>query len=119
MKRFFDAITRLSLRYRAVTLALVIVTLVTGTIAGAQLKQELLPPIEFPQTFILATASGMSSDQVLNVVTTRLEEAIQTIPEVVNVNSTTTGGIAFIIAANDFGLNQQRLRAKIQGAIDT
>lgn len=119
MKRLFDAITRLSLRFRAITLALVVVILVTGTIAGAQLKQELLPPIEFPQTFILATASGMSSDQVLNVVTTRLEEAIQTVPEVVNINSTTTGGIAFIIAANDFGLNQQRLRSKIQGAIDT
>jgi len=119
MKRFFDAITRLSLRFRAVTLAAVAVILVTGTIAGAQLKQELLPPIEFPQTFILATASGMTSDQVLNVVTVRLEEAIQTVPEVVNVSSTTTGGIAFVIAANDFGLNQGRLRNTIQGAIDT
>ncbi len=119
MRRFFDALTRLSIRYRAVTLAIVVVTLITGRIAGAQLKQELLPPIEFPQTFIVATVSGMSSDQVLNIVTTRVENAIKTVPEVVNVNSTTTGAFgAFITAANDFGLNQTRLRNKIQAAID-
>src|SRR5688572_16442280 len=120
MKSLFDRLTRLSLRFRWITLAGVVIVMVAGTIAGAQLKQELLPPIEFPQTFILASASGMNSEQVLTVVTSRVEEAVASVPEVVNVTSTTNGAFgAFIIAANDFGLNQERLRTKIKAAIDT
>src|SRR5690606_8723040 len=116
----FDWLTRLSLRFRWITLAFVVLVMVSGTIAGSQLKQELLPPIEFPQTFILATVSGMSSEQVLTVVTSRIEEAVSDVPDVVNISSTTNGAFGtFIIAANDFGLNQERLRNQIKTAIDT
>lgn len=119
MRSFFNAVTHASLRFRAVTLTLVVVVLSLGVVAGSQLKQELLPPIEFPQTFILAQVSGMTSDQVLNVVTRRLEAEITTVPEIVNLESTTTSAIgAVMIAANDFGLNQARLRDDIQTAID-
>ncbi len=120
MKSFFNVVTRLSLRFRAVTLSLVVVILALGGVAGSQLKQELLPPIEFPQTFILAQASGMTSEQVLNVVTNRIEAEISKVPEVVNLESTTTSAIgAVIIASNDFGLNQAKLRGDMQRAIDT
>jgi multidrug efflux pump subunit AcrB len=119
MRSFFHAVTHVSLRFRAVTLTLVVVVLSLGAVAGSQLKQELLPPIEFPQTFILAQVSGMTSDQVLNVITRRLEAEIMTVPEIVNLESTTTSAIgAVMIAANDFGLNQARLRDDIQTAID-
>src|SRR5690242_17896802 len=120
MKSFFDRLTRLSLRFRLITLIGVVIVMIAGTVAGPQLKQALLPPIEFPQTFILASASGMSSEQVLKVVTSRLESAINEVPEVVNISSTTNGAFgAFIIAANDFGFNQTRLRNKIKAAMDT
>jgi multidrug efflux pump subunit AcrB len=119
MKSFFDSITRLSLRFRTTTLVSVVVIMVLGGIAATRLKQELLPPIEFPQTFILAQVSGMSSEQVLTVLTSRLEAEISTIPEIVNLTSTSTGAFgAVITAANDFGLNQARLRDNIQAAID-
>ena len=120
MKAFFDLITRLSLRFRAITLLSIVVVMALGGIAGAQLKQELLPPIEFPQTYILAEVSGLSSEQVLTLVTTRLEKEIGTIPEIVNLTSTSTGAIgAIITAANDFGLDQAKLREEVQAAIDT
>ena len=53
MKSFFTLLTRLSLRFRIVTLALVAVVSVLGVIAITQLKQELLPSVSFPQTVIL------------------------------------------------------------------
>lgn len=119
MKSFFDLVTRLSLRFRWLTLALVVFVMVVGTVAGLELNQELLPPIEFPQTFILANAGGMTGEQVLTVVTARLEAELAKIPEIVDISSTTNGAFgAFIIAANDFGLNQERLRQQIQAALD-
>src|SRR3982751_5211590 len=119
MKSLFSGLTTLALRFRAITLALVVLVSVAGVIAVTQLKQELIPSVEFPQTIILAEAAGMTSDQVLDVLTKRMEAALHTVPEIVNIESTTTGAFGAIITArNDFGVNQERLRTKIQAALD-
>lgn len=119
MKSLFSFMTQTALRFRAVTLLLVALLLVAGISGAARLNQELLPPVEFPQTFILAPASGMSSEEVLVLITERLEAELLTIPELLNIDSQTTSAIgAFVIARNDFGQNQQRLKAEIQTAID-
>ncbi|MFN8565672.1 MAG: efflux RND transporter permease subunit, partial [Anaerolineae bacterium] len=119
MKSLFSQLTSLALRFRTVTLALVVLVTITGIIAITQLKQELIPSIEFPQTIILSEVAGMSSEQVLDVLTKRLESALGSVPEIVNMESTTTGSFGAIITArNDFGVNQERLRGKIQDALD-
>ncbi|MBE2270514.1 MAG: efflux RND transporter permease subunit, partial [Anaerolinea sp.] len=120
MKSLFSGITSLSLRFRAVTLALVILLSVAGVVAITQLKQELLPSISFPQTIILAQATGMTSDQVLQVLTERLEQAIDGVDEVVNVESSTTGAFGAVITArNNFGVSQDTVRDRIQQAVDS
>lgn len=120
MKSVFDFITRTALRFRLITIGLIVTVMLLGTIAATELKQELLPPIEFPQTIILAQVGGMSGEQVLSVVTTRLEAALQEVPEIVNIESTTNGAIgAIITAANEFGLDQDELQERIQDALDS
>ncbi len=120
MRAFFNALTTLSLRFRAFTLLLVVLVLIFGGVAVTQLNQELLPPIEFPQTIILAQVSGMSSEQVLNVVTNRLENALNEIEAIANLETTTTGAFgAVIIARNEFGVNQDRLLDEIRTVIDS
>lgn len=119
MKSLFTRLTQLSLRYWIATLALMLVLVVLGVVGITQLKQELLPSIEFPQTVILTQASGMTSDQVLNVITKRLELALTDVDSVVNVESTTTGAFgSVIIARNNFGVNQARLQQQIRAALD-
>ncbi len=119
MKSVFNFLTRTALRFRAVTIGLVAVVMVLGGVAASQLQQELLPPVEFPQTIVLAQASGMNSDQVLSVMTERLEETILAVPEVVNVESQTSSGFAFLTASNDFTPNQAEIRDKVRAQIDT
>lgn len=120
MKSLFSGLTALSLRFRAVTLALVILLSIAGVYAVTQLKQELIPSVEFPQTIILAQATGMTSDQVLNVLTMPIETALDDVAEVVNLESSTTGAFGAVITArNNFGINQTRLRQQIQDAINT
>ena len=119
MKFVFDVITRLALRFRYVTIAMVILLMALGVVSWTQLNQELLPPIEFPQTIVLAQTSGLNSDQVLNIVTHRLEDEIIKIDDIINLESQTTGSFgAFITAYNDFGLDQVALQEDIQAAID-
>ncbi|MBI5669272.1 MAG: efflux RND transporter permease subunit [Chloroflexi bacterium] len=120
MKALFSLFTRLSLRFYVLTLVLVIAFLALGVVAVTQLQQELLPSIAFPQTVILAQVSGMSSDEALNVLTRRLEDALAGVPDIVNLESTTTGAIgSVIIARNNFGENQARLQQNIRAALDS
>ncbi|MBE0691124.1 MAG: efflux RND transporter permease subunit, partial [Anaerolineae bacterium] len=120
MKAFFAGITRLSLRFGAIVLVLMAVISVLGVIAITRMRQELIPPIEFPQTIILTQASGMSSEQVHNLVTGRLEDALAGVDNVTNIESTTTGSFgSIVIARNDFGLNQERLRDNMRAALES
>lgn len=120
MKAFFALLTKLSLRYRIVTLGLVVIITGLGIVAASRLKQELLPAVEFPQTVILVQVSGMTSEQVLNVVTKRLETVLDSVDPIVNIESTTTGAFgSVIIARNNFGLNQARVQGQIQSALDS
>ncbi len=119
MKSFFASVTRLSLRMRYVTLLLCVIIAVLGVTAVSQLQLELIPDIAFPQTIILAQTSGMSSDEVLNVLTVPMEHALSGIDKIVNTETTTTGAFgAVLIARNDFGINQAQLQQQIREAID-
>ena len=121
MRSFFGAITALSLRFRWVTLILAALVSVAGIAAITQLRQELIPSVEFPQTIILSQVSGMSSEQVLDVLTRRIEQALdEQVPEIVNLESSTTGSFGAVVTArNDFGQNQARIRRDVQAALDS
>ncbi|MCP5098272.1 MAG: efflux RND transporter permease subunit, partial [Chloroflexi bacterium] len=83
------------------------------------LNQEMLPRVEFPQTIIVAQwPDAEDADQFLEQVTIPLEDNLSIVEGVVNVESTTNPGFAFIIVRYDFGLNQERLSADLQAAVD-
>lgn len=117
---FFDRITRLSLRFRWMTILLAAAILAAGISAMLGLNLELLPRIEFPQTFVVAQWSETESpQQFLEQVTVPLEEKLSAVDGVVNVESTTNSGFAFIIVRNEFGLDQERVLADIKTAVTT
>lgn len=120
MRAIFTAITRFSLRFRYLTLLLAVAVLVAGGFAVTQLNQELLPPVEFPQTIVLAQVSGQTSEEVLAVLTERLEARLSAIPEVVNIESTTTGAFGSVLTLlSDFGIDRDRLLTDIRTGIDS
>ncbi|MDX1995219.1 MAG: efflux RND transporter permease subunit [bacterium] len=119
MKSFFSWLTTVSLRFRALTFALAVLILVLGVVAYTDLNQELLPPLELPQTIILAQAGGLTSEQALTLLTQRLEAQVSQIDEVINLESTTNGAIGSVLTAyNDFGIDAEGLRADIREALD-
>ncbi len=120
MRSFFDFLTRMALRFRAITLAIVVVVMILGGVAATELQQELLPPLEFPQSFVLIQVSGMTSDEVLSVVTLRVEDIVNEVDGVVNVETQTSGTIGvFLLVSTEFGVPQDEIRADIQAALDS
>ena len=111
-------LTSASLRYKWVVIALAVLVMVGGLFAVTQFKQELIPAVEFPQTVVLAFNSGMAAEDMLEQVTKPIEQAVEDIDGVVNVESTTAGGLSVIIIRNEFGADQPLLREEIQAALD-
>ncbi len=107
LTRIFDRITRLSIRFRWIVIALALLVLGGGIYAMLTLNLEMLPNIEFPQTVVVAQWSDAeSADHFLDEITIPLEEALSDVEGVVNLESTTSRNFAFIIARNEFGLNK-------------
>lgn len=118
LESLIDRLTRASLRLRWLVIALSLLALVGGALALTQLKQELIPPIEFPQSVVLAFHPDLGVDEMLDQVTLPLEATVSGVEGVVNVESTTSPGVSVVVARNEFGLDQAALRADIRGALD-
>ncbi len=117
---FFDKVTRASIRYKWVVIVLTLLTMVGGVVSAAQLNLALLPSIEFPQSVIIVQwPDAESAEQFLEEVTIPLEESISNVDSVINTESTTSSGFAFIATRNGFGLRQEDVIEDIQAAIDS
>ncbi|MFN2242334.1 MAG: efflux RND transporter permease subunit [Anaerolineae bacterium] len=119
IQAFIDRLTRASLRFKWVTIVLAIIALVAGVIAVVQLNQELIPSIEFPTTIVLAFNSGMEPEDMRDEVTIPIEDAVKDIEGVMNVESTTSTGVAVIQVQSEFGLDMDAFRAEIADAVGT
>ncbi|MDX1616787.1 MAG: efflux RND transporter permease subunit, partial [Candidatus Promineifilaceae bacterium] len=103
--------------FKWVTIALSVLVSIAGIIAVSQLNQELLPRIEFPQSVIIAFNSELDSQMMLDEVTIPIEEAIGDVDGVVNIESTSSAGVAVIIVRNEFGIDQEALRDELRAAV--
>ncbi|NLX11453.1 MAG: efflux RND transporter permease subunit [Chloroflexi bacterium] len=120
MRSFFDAVTRFSLRFRWITLLISAVLVAVGVFAATQLNIALIPSVDFPSTFILARShGGTSGDLMLQTYSIPIEQAADTVEGVINHESSTTTGFAFLQIRNEFGLDMTDLRAELRAALDT
>lgn len=118
MRAFFRTITTLALRLKWLTVAVTIAVIAAGVWAFSSFNQELLPSIEFPQTFILVQNGGASSDQILTMYAIPIEESTQGINDVVNVETVSNDGFGFATVRNEFGVDQSRVLDDIRAELD-
>jgi multidrug efflux pump subunit AcrB len=113
-----NLLTRVSLRLKWVVIALSILMLVAGGFALADLNQELLPNIDFPQSILLALNPGASAEEMRDQVTIPIEEAVANIEQVINVETTSYNGVSVVVMRSDFGVDLEALRDDIKNALD-
>jgi len=108
----------LSLRNRALIALITIVAAVFGGLALTNLKQELIPSIEFPQLTIITSYPGASPDVVNNDVSTPIETAIQGVPSLESTTATSTTNASVISASFTYGTNLATAEQKLMQAIN-
>ncbi|MBT2487136.1 efflux RND transporter permease subunit [Streptomyces sp. ISL-96] len=111
-------LSRFSLAQRALIGLMSIIAIVFGAIAIPQLKQQLLPTMEFPMVSVLAPYQGASPDVVEKQVVEPLESTIKAVDGITGVTSTASEGNAVIMAQFDYGNDTKQLVADVQQAVN-
>ncbi|UBQ03151.1 efflux RND transporter permease subunit [Curtobacterium sp. TXMA1] len=107
-----------SLRNRALIALVTIVVAVFGGVALTNLKQELIPSVQFPQVAIVSAYPGATPEVVSNDVSTKIEQAIQVVPNLESTSATSSTGQSVVSASFDYGSNLASAEDKIQTAVN-
>jgi HAE1 family hydrophobic/amphiphilic exporter-1 len=107
-----------SLRNRALIALVTVVVAIFGGIALSNLKQELIPSVQFPQVAIVSVYPGATPEVVSNDVSTKIEQGIQAVPDLKSTTATSSTGQSVVSAEFDYGSNLASAEDKIQTVVN-
>ncbi len=99
---------------RSVVLLLAGALFIAGILAWGNLKQELLPDIEFPVITVIAPLPGAGANDVADQVTKPIERAISGVPNLKSLQSTSANSLSLVVAQFAFGSDVKEIRAAIE-----
>lgn len=108
----------LSLKNRALIALITIVAAIFGGLALTNLKQELIPSIEFPALVVVSTYPGASPEVVSNDVSVPIETAIQGVPGLESTSATSTTNASIVQASFTYGTDLATAEQKMTQAIN-
>ncbi|MET8373066.1 efflux RND transporter permease subunit [Micromonospora profundi] len=110
-------LARFSLANRGLVALIAVVITAFGAFAVPSLKQQLLPSLEFPGAFIVAAYPGAGPEIVESQVTEPIERALQGIPGLDKISSTSREGSATVQVQYVFGTDLDDAVNKMQAAL--
>ena len=111
-------LTRLALRARILTIALVLVVMAAGGYSLSKLQMELYPDIDLPMVVVSAFYPQASPEQVLQDVTIPLEQAVLGADNVKMVRSTSSPSVSLLIIESEFGKDMKALERDLTRRIE-
>lgn len=108
----------LSLKNRALIALITVVVAVFGGLALVNLKQELIPSIEFPGLAVVTTYPGASPDVVETDVSTPVETAVQGVPGLESSTATSTTNASIVQLSFTYGTDLATAEQKVTQAIN-
>ena len=111
-------ITRLSLKLGAVVVLAVVGLFGAGIFAATQVQQDLLPNISFPAFIVVTPYPGASPEIVDQGVTLPVVSAVQGVPGVSSVTSTSSPGASLVIILFKDGADTTAARQNIATRLD-
>ncbi|WP_349880571.1 efflux RND transporter permease subunit [Micromonospora sp. HUAS YX12] len=111
-------LARFSLVNRGLIALVALVTTAFGLFAVPSLKQQLLPSLEFPAAFIVATYPGAAPEIVESQVAEPIENSLKGIPGLDEVTSTSREGSATVQVQYEFGTDLDDVVNKMETALN-
>jgi CzcA family heavy metal efflux pump len=90
-----------------------------GLAAALHLPVSLFPRVDFPRVLVSIDAGERAGDQMVVQVTKPVEQALRSVPGVVQIRSTTSRGSADVSAAFDWGHDMVAATLQVQAALNS
>ena len=110
-------LTQFAVREKSVIILLAVGIMIAGWFSWGQLRQELLPDIEFPFVTVITPVPGAGAEDVASEVTEPVERAIANIPRLETVQSTSGNSLSLVFAEFSFGTNVKETLAEVEQAV--
>ncbi|MBL3685486.1 hypothetical protein D3248_00715 [Leucobacter zeae] len=111
-------LTRASLKNRLIVALVTAAVAVLGVFSMGALKQELMPSMTVPMAFVSAQSQGLAPEEMAEAVTEPVEQALDSVPGVTKVSSTTTSGSAEIMVEWPFDESDEDTLRTIRATAD-
>jgi HAE1 family hydrophobic/amphiphilic exporter-1 len=98
---------------RSVTVLITLGLLLAGVFSWSQLKQELLPDIQFPLVVVITPSPGASAQDVSTQVTQPVERSLGSIARLSHINSSSVNSLSIVVATFSYGTNIKETIATI------
>jgi heavy-metal exporter, HME family len=106
----FDFLVHSSLRNRLLVLAVALALMGVGALQLTRTPVDVFPSLDRPQVTLQIEAGGMAPEEVEQLVTLPLEQAMSGLPGVTAVRSVSSVGLAFVYISFDWGTDIYRAR---------
>jgi HAE1 family hydrophobic/amphiphilic exporter-1 len=104
---------------RKVTMAMIyIVAIGFGIFSLTQLKVAMTPDIDFPIVLVFTSYSGVSSEDIENLVTRPIEEAVSATENIKKITSNSTNGNSMVMLEFVYGTNMDKAETDVRNALD-
>src|SRR5215210_6190115 len=113
-----ERIVRWCLGNKSVVILATILLIGSGAYATTRLNQELLPDISFPVITISTPVAGAGPDLVDEQVTQPVEGAINGVPGIEAVQSTSSQGFSVVVVEFDLDADTEEAEADLQAALE-
>lgn len=112
-----NLLSRFSMANRALIALITVVASIAGVYSVTQLKQELIPSLEFPAVIVVSQYPGASADVVDTQVTQRVDSAAKSLEGVESIQSTSTPGSSIVMVALDYGTDTAYARQRLESTL--
>jgi heavy-metal exporter, HME family len=106
----FAQLVQVSLRNRLLVMAVALALMLLGALTLQRTPVDVFPSLDRPQVTLQIEAGGMAPEEVEQLITIPLEQAMAGLPGVTAVRSVSSVGLAFVYVTFDWGTDIYRAR---------